>query len=285
MGSTLSKVSICLYFLRLVSRIRAWKIVLGTQIVSLLFINFVYCLTTLLQCRPLEKLWNTSIAGNCWSINIQQGFGYFQGAFDVFSGLFIALFPIIVIQDLGIQRGLRWPFYILSILTVAIAALVIARTYYISLVTSNDQILYKTVCTILAVLEQNLGIIAANILPIASLLSSRIRPISQALSAAANAREDDDVVSILSRTSKKSKISMHSRENSTGSHFVLESPDLDSFDGQLIGSADGIEVWPMGIIKTVSVEVIQERVPDPERGLTVGEMKRSASREDWDRHL
>lgn len=52
-----------------------------------------------------------------------------------------------------------------------------------------------------------------------------------------------------------------------------------------IRNEDGIEVWPMGIIKTVSVEVTQESVPDLERGMTIGELKRSASREDWDRHL
>ncbi|ETS79234.1 hypothetical protein PFICI_09087 [Pestalotiopsis fici W106-1] len=123
-------------------------------------------------------------------------------------------------------------------------------------------------------------------MPIATLFSNRIRPISQALSAAASARENDDAVSILSRASEPSKLSRPSRRNSTGSKFVLESPSRDSFEAQSIRDvAGGAEAWPMGIIKTVSVEVTQESAPDLERGLTIGELKRSASREDWYRHL
>lgn len=118
MGSTLSKVSICLFFLRLVSRVRVWRSVLGVQIVLLLLVNLAYSFTTLLQCRPLEKLWNTDVNGECWSVETQHGIGYFQGAFDVFSGLFIALFPIMVIQDLDIRRNIRWPFYVLSVLSI-----------------------------------------------------------------------------------------------------------------------------------------------------------------------
>jgi hypothetical protein len=79
MGATLSKVSICLFFLRLVSRIKVWRIVLGVEILFLLLVNLAYSFTTLLQCRPMEKLWQSSVAGECWSISIQHNLGYFQG--------------------------------------------------------------------------------------------------------------------------------------------------------------------------------------------------------------
>lgn len=140
MGSTLGKVSICLFVRRLVARVRVWRIALAVQIILLLLVNLAYTFTTLLQCRPLEKLWKPEIAGSCWSISIQQNIGYFQGgmmnsksrgqtlqavmlirrmlAFDVFTQLFIALFPIMVIQDLGVTRNVRWPFYILSITSI-----------------------------------------------------------------------------------------------------------------------------------------------------------------------
>lgn len=114
MGSTLSKASICLFFLRLTSRIKTWRIVLGVQVSLLLLVNLIYCITTLLHCRPLDSVWKIATTGQCWSIDVQHGMGYFQGAYDVFSALFIALFPLLVIQDLGIQRTLRWPFYCLS---------------------------------------------------------------------------------------------------------------------------------------------------------------------------
>jgi len=79
MGSTLSKVSICLFVRRLVARVKVWRIVLAGQIVLLLLVNLAYTFTTLLQCRPLEKLWKPLIPGQCWSLGIQQNIGYFQG--------------------------------------------------------------------------------------------------------------------------------------------------------------------------------------------------------------
>ncbi|KAI1851756.1 hypothetical protein JX265_010990 [Neoarthrinium moseri] len=285
MGSTLSKVSICLFFLRLVSRVKAWRIVLGVQVLLLLLVNLAYSFTTLLQCRPMEKLWDASVAGECWNISIQHGIGYFQGAFDVFSGLFIALFPMIIIQDLNIKRNIRWPFYILSGLSIVIAMLAVVRTYNISLTSSNEQFQFQVLCTIMAVLEQNLGILSANMLPIASLFSKHIRPISQAISEAASARDDSDAASILSRTSKASKMSKLSRRKSNGSNFIIEGPQRDSYDTHSLRDFEGVESWPMGIIKTVSVQVTEEDAPDAHRGMDISEIKRSESRQDWDSHF
>jgi hypothetical protein len=79
MGSTLSKVSIYLFFLRLVSRVTVWRIVLGVQILLLLVVNLIYSFTTLLQCRPIDKFWDSSVEGECWSISVQHNMGYFQG--------------------------------------------------------------------------------------------------------------------------------------------------------------------------------------------------------------
>ncbi|KAI0136816.1 hypothetical protein BJ170DRAFT_31777 [Xylariales sp. AK1849] len=283
MGSTLSKVSICLLFLRLMSRVGAWKPVLGIQILLLLLVNLVYSLTILLQCRPMEKLWNSSVAGQCWSITTQHNIGYFQGAFDVFSELFIALFPIMVIRDLEIRRSVRWPLYALSMTSLAIAILAVVKTYNIALTNSNDQYMYQMISTTLEVLEQNLGILAANILPIASLFSNNIRAISQALGVAAGQREDSDMVSILSRGSKASKSTKASKRHSNGSAYFIGGPQRSSHDGHSSRYSEGIiEAWPMGIVKTVSVEVVEEDAADIERGM---DMYKTGTRQDWDKHL
>ncbi|KAI0205677.1 hypothetical protein F4808DRAFT_240775 [Astrocystis sublimbata] len=79
MGSTLSKVSILLFARRLVARSQMWRVVLAVLIILLLLVNLAYTFTTLLQCRPLEKLWKPRIAGRCWGLRIQQSIGYFQG--------------------------------------------------------------------------------------------------------------------------------------------------------------------------------------------------------------
>ncbi|KAI1125735.1 hypothetical protein F5Y10DRAFT_225261 [Nemania abortiva] len=282
MGSTLSKVSICLFVRRLVARVRVWRIALAVQIILLLLVNLAYTFTTLLQCRPLEKLWKPDIAGRCWSLSIQQDIGYFQGAFDVFTQLFIALFPIMIIQDLGITRNVRWPFYVLSITSIVIAMLGVLRTYNISLIRLNKKHMFEVITTILAVLEQNLNIISANILPISSLCSKNIRPISQAINEAASVREIDTA----SMISKRSQGSRAEVRDSEGPSMMTETTQREDFDSaSSVHEAPTTEAWPLGIIKTVSVEVVEEDVanitPDPDKG-----DNRSVSRQqDWDSFL
>ncbi|ORY56148.1 uncharacterized protein BCR38DRAFT_490804 [Pseudomassariella vexata] len=281
MGSTLSKVSICLFFLRHVSKIKAWRAVLGIQILLLLVVNLVYSLAILLQCRPLEKLWNSSANGECWSISVQQNIGYVQGGFDVFSEFFITLFPIMIIQDLGIRRNLRYPFYVLSSTGIVIGVLAVARIYNISLTSSSSRYVYQLSCTILKVLEQNLGILAANILPTASLFSN-VGPISEAFNQAEIGRTNSDTISILPRSKSTASRSIRSlKRQSTGSSFVVEGPERGSFDGQSIVGYD-TESWPLGIIKTVSVQVTEEQAVELKRG-TDGSMDgRPSGDQKWD---
>ncbi|KAI0015813.1 hypothetical protein F4780DRAFT_44112 [Xylariomycetidae sp. FL0641] len=297
MGSALAKVSICLFMLRLVARVRLWRAVLGVQVMLLLLVNLAYSFATLLQCRPLEKLWRPAVAGRCWGLGTQQDIGYFQGAFDVFSQLFIALFPIMIIRDLAIPRNVRWPFYMLSVMSIIIAMLAVLRTYNISLIQKENRYMFQSIATILAVLEQNLGIVSANILPIASLSSKNIRPISEALSQAASAR-DTDTASILSKKPGQMK-----RRQSTGSTFLIEGPQRASYDGgassvmldlsEGSGSGGAVggrrvgtpEAFPMGIIKTVSVEVVKEDAVDVERGMDLSEDGRVSRQQDWDSYL
>jgi len=79
MGSTMAKISICLFFIRLVGAVKQWRILLSCQIFFMAVINLAFSLTTNLQCRPLEKLWNPSVPGQCWSPSVQTNIGYFQG--------------------------------------------------------------------------------------------------------------------------------------------------------------------------------------------------------------
>lgn len=79
MGATLAKISICLFFIRLVGGVKQWRILLGVMITLMAIVNFAFSLTTNLQCRPLEKLWNPTVDGQCWDPNLQLDIGYFQG--------------------------------------------------------------------------------------------------------------------------------------------------------------------------------------------------------------
>lgn len=79
MGATLAKITICLFFIRLVGRVARWRILLSSQIVLMALINLAFSMTANLQCRPLEKLWNTDVIGVCWDPKVQMNIGYVQG--------------------------------------------------------------------------------------------------------------------------------------------------------------------------------------------------------------
>ncbi|KAH8164194.1 hypothetical protein CIB48_g4069 [Xylaria polymorpha] len=300
MASTLSKVSICLFARRLIARARFWRVVLAVGIILLLLVNLAYTFTTLLQCRPLEKLWKPNISGHCWDLSIQQNIGYFQGAFDVFTQLFIALFPIMAIQDLEIPGTVRWPFYSLSIMSIVHAGCLEDIQYFfitipreahvrdynynsgrVSTLSMPELVSPRLTRDVESSLEQNLNIISANILPISSLCSKNIRPISQALNDATSAREID-TVSIISKRSKGSRTE---RRRSEGSNMMVEVTQRASSESvPSVNETTGADAWALGIIKTVSVEVVEEVAnisQDPNNG-----DNRSASRQqNWDSYI
>ena len=50
-------------------------------IASQFIVNSVTFILILVQCKPIEKLWNKDphIEGTCWSLKVQEYTGYFQG--------------------------------------------------------------------------------------------------------------------------------------------------------------------------------------------------------------
>ena len=80
-SSYLSKISICLLLLRLLgdSNARKRKRVLYSLMVVLSVYNGLFVIIVLVQCRPIEKLWDKQVKGVCWSPNIQTDVAYVQG--------------------------------------------------------------------------------------------------------------------------------------------------------------------------------------------------------------
>ncbi|TRX94718.1 hypothetical protein FHL15_004490 [Xylaria flabelliformis] len=252
MGSTLSKVSMCLFARRLVARARVWRVVLSVEIILLLLVNLAYTFTTLLQCRPLEKLWKPEIPGRCWDLSIQQDIGYSQGAFDVVTQLFIALFPIVAIQDLEIPRNF------------------------------HETRMFEVIATILAVLEQNLNIISANIIPISSFCSKTIRPISRALNDAASSREID-TVSIISKKSQGSKV--EGRQSGASNMMVEVMQRASSESISSVSETAVADTWPLGIIKTVSIEVVEEDAAKISQNPDNSDNRSASRQQNWDSYL
>ncbi|KAB5586172.1 hypothetical protein GE09DRAFT_1049155 [Coniochaeta sp. 2T2.1] len=301
MGATLAKISICLFFIRSLNA-RRWRVLLGAMIVLMAIVNFTFSLTVNLQCRPLEKLWNPQTDGACWDPSVQLNFGYFQGAFSVFSWFFLSLFPVMILRESDMQRHPRWPSYALSALSFAVGILATARTYETSRIGGLSVYTFDTFCAeILAVFEQNVGIVAANLLPTGAFFS--FRSVRQGTTSSSSLRgkapsraESSRTITRVSSGSRASSRSHNHRRGGGGgisstrssladpersTTLIIEGPRRvsydtssreyemearsvrgaarDSYNG---GGVGGIEAWPRGIIKTVSVEVTEEDNPD-----------------------
>ncbi|KJR86750.1 uncharacterized protein SPSK_02414 [Sporothrix schenckii 1099-18] len=190
MGTTFAKISICLFFLRLVGAAKQWRILLSSQILLMAVLNFTFSLTTNLQCRPLDKLWDPSVVGVCWNPSVQQNIGYFQGAFSVFWWLFLSIFPVMIVRDLEMHQKMRWPFYFLSSLSLLAAIFATVRTYETSQTVRGIYTFDTFFASVLSILEQNVGIVAANILSLGSLVWKKQVTTRGDLGGRANANSD-----------------------------------------------------------------------------------------------
>ncbi|KAK3371784.1 hypothetical protein B0T24DRAFT_721805 [Lasiosphaeria ovina] len=279
MSVTLSKISICLLFISLLGKARQWRILLGVLIFLLAAVNLSFSLTVNLQCRPLEKLWNPSALGECWNPSVQLNFGFFQGAFSVFTWFFLALFPVLIVRDLRIDGDMKWPFYVsftLSLMSGIFATVKTAESAQLSGVTVYTS--HNFIASLMANLEQNLGLMAANVLTLGPLFSAHARHLpgssssidpSRAGSTRSLSRASSYRTASRGTGSKRSSIIDLKRTT----HLIIEGPRLDKGgsrndeydlgDGRR-GSIDelDVEAWPRGIIKTVSVEVFEEPNPD-----------------------
>ena len=145
-------------------------------------------------------------------------------------------------------------------------------------------------------LEQNIGIVAANVLPMGPLFSSR-------------ARRLDRSPRLLSRTgSNGARSARYSTDDSSSSinmkrssMLVIEGPRRVSFDERSTGqgwqgSTDNARSpsrgsnrssteWPKGIIKTVSVHVVEEDITDYERELAASRASGHTVEMDWEAML
>ncbi|KAK0626345.1 hypothetical protein B0T14DRAFT_492690 [Immersiella caudata] len=303
MSATLSKISICLLFISLLGRDRQWKILLGFLIFLMAGVNFSFSLAMNLQCRPLEKLWRPNVAGDCWDPSVQLNFGYFQGAFSIFSWAFLAAFPVLIVRDLRFNGNISWPFYVTSALSFACGIFTIVKTADASQINRVPFYTSHTFyASLMANLEQNIGLIAANILTFGPLFSASARSqlSSGSRKAPSRAGSTRPITRASSRASSRRAASRASDHSDTDidlkpTSLIIEGPRRDSFERSrsrasskrsnrnFIDDVDedeydlgnrgyhrreesidevDVEAWPRGIIKTVSVEVIEEVNPD-----------------------
>ena len=74
----LTKVSIILFLMRIPNSQRL-KYFLWILIFGLVVVNSTCAIVYILQCRPMNALWDPTAEGHCWSIKVYMIWGYVQG--------------------------------------------------------------------------------------------------------------------------------------------------------------------------------------------------------------
>jgi hypothetical protein len=77
---TLSKISICLFFMGVLWRAaRPWRILLAGLVAVMAIAALAFAPAAYLQCRPLQRVWDPDVPGDCSSPDTQRSVGYTQG--------------------------------------------------------------------------------------------------------------------------------------------------------------------------------------------------------------
>lgn len=122
------------------------------------FVSNVVCfMLILVQCTPVERLWDKLVAGHCWFLSVQEYEGYFQGgrspdtdtsriflltmesALNSLTDLCLAVFPAIIVWNLNMKTSLKISLIIILSLGLFAMAASIVKTIMINMLgTSND---------------------------------------------------------------------------------------------------------------------------------------------------
>ena len=79
MSTLFSRISICLFLLRLFAVNLTWRWVLYFIIALTAATNIACATAILLQCHPRAKMWNPALPGTCWSKVAEVAIGQVQG--------------------------------------------------------------------------------------------------------------------------------------------------------------------------------------------------------------
>ena len=114
-----------------------------------------------LQCQPVQKLWNPTVQGKCWSPHVQRSISDFNGAVSVFCDWVLATLPIVFLWN--VQMSLRIKAGICCLMGMGFfsGACTIMRVVYYQKLYTQDVTWHILDVNIWGALEVWVGIIAA----------------------------------------------------------------------------------------------------------------------------
>lgn len=228
-GTCLVKISVCLCVLRLINQTRQSLRYFVYVLMGFLIVSTVSLVIALLaQCRPLKALYVLNMKGKCYSKNVSISIAYVQAAINVVTDFTCAGLPLFIIRRLQIKRSLKIGLSMIMGLGIVTASFSVLRIAFLYTNTAADVTYASLVNIVFAVLEMNLGIIAASI--------ATLRPLFTNI---------ESIVRVPSDTVRG--------PYSSDRPFVTRLKAAKAG-----GKLTGILLSPMGITKSTEVEVVRD---------------------------
>ncbi|KAL8760418.1 MAG: hypothetical protein Q9199_000042 [Rusavskia elegans] len=158
----LSKISICLFLLRL-SSFRRIRLALHGMNIFLITSHIPLTFLIIFQCNPISKYWRNPLEGpgNCFDKDTVATIIIIQGVFSIVSDFVLAGFPIVLLWNVQLSKRTKVGLCMLMGLGVITAGICIGRTALSGQVKSMDVSWAGIPNALARVFEINLGIIAA----------------------------------------------------------------------------------------------------------------------------
>ncbi|RAK89608.1 hypothetical protein BO79DRAFT_254357 [Aspergillus costaricaensis CBS 115574] len=152
-----TKYSICLYILRIrnSSRLR-W--ILGILMTPMTLITVAVVIVLSASCTPL---WSNEIPSKCVSVKGMYNVAYVQSSLTIVTDICLTSAPVIILRNVRIKRGKK--VFICSLMSLGLLATIsnVLRTYFQVYQTSRSISFNMTWLTVVCIMEQSSGIIAA----------------------------------------------------------------------------------------------------------------------------
>lgn len=101
------------------------------------------------MCSPVQKLWDSSRAGTCWSPDVLNDFSYWVSAYTTITDIVLAIIPISVFWKLQMPQSTKLGVCIMMGLTLLSAIVTIVKATYLHLFTDHNDPLYNVVPLVL----------------------------------------------------------------------------------------------------------------------------------------
>ncbi|OOQ84359.1 hypothetical protein PEBR_30614 [Penicillium brasilianum] len=103
-GGALGRISFIIFIIGLLVQKRSQRIILWILVALQVIVNSIFIIILFVQCPGhASAIWDHSGKVKCWDLHVQAYYGYFQGAFNSATDLYLAVFSTCIFWNLNVK--------------------------------------------------------------------------------------------------------------------------------------------------------------------------------------